>query len=145
MSTARLVNGLLTIGQAARAAGVAATTLRYYERERLLRPSSRTPAGYRLYDSNAVERLRLIRAAQVVGFALDDIRRLLELDASDVRTCRSEVQPLLEHRIAEVDRKIADLKRVRTALARALERCRASAGECAVLVELLPARKRSRT
>ncbi len=143
METAK-TNGLMTIGQAADAAGVAATTLRYYEREGLLAPSKRSGAGYRLYDAQTVERLLFIRSAQAVGFALDDIRRLLALDAADSRACRSEVQPLLEHRIEDIDRRIKDLKRVRSALARALERCRTSAGECAVLRDLQPARTRSR-
>lgn len=135
-------SGLVTIGEAACAAGVAATALRYYDREGLLEPSERTRAGYRLYDAQAVERVQFIRSAQSVGFALDDIRRLLELDAANVRTCRAEVQPPLEHRIADIDHKIQDLKRVRAALARALEHCRASSGECAVLRDLRSAKKR---
>ena len=68
---------LLTIGQVARATGVAATTLRYYEREGILTPTVRNGAGYRLYDAQAVERLQFLRSAQAVGFTLDDIRTLL--------------------------------------------------------------------
>ena len=64
----------MTIGRAAKAAGVPATTLRYYEREGLLDAPVRTTAGYRMYDDQAVERLRFIRAAQAVGFTLNDIR-----------------------------------------------------------------------
>lgn len=44
----------MTIGEAARTVSVAATTLRYYEREGILTPSGRTPKGYRLYDGDAV-------------------------------------------------------------------------------------------
>lgn len=142
--TTKQPNSLMTIGHAARAAGVAATTLRYYEREGLLSPSERSRARYRLYDEQTVDRLKFIRSAQAVGFALDDIKHLLALDAADVRTCRADVQPLLEHRIADIDRKISELKRVRSALGLALERCRTSAGECAVLRELQPAKKRKR-
>lgn len=145
MKSEQPANGLMTIGQAAEAAAVAATTLRYYEREGLLAPSGRTSAGYRLYDGQTVERLMFIRAAQAVGFTLDDIRRLLELDAADARTCRSEVQPLLEHRMADIDRRICDLMRVRSMVGRALDRCRASAGECAVLRDLKPARQGKRS
>ena len=61
--------GRLTIGEVARAAGVATTTLRYYEREGLLAPTERSRAGYRLYDDGAVERLAFIRAAQAVESA----------------------------------------------------------------------------
>jgi len=134
-------NGLHTIGQAARAAGVAATTLRYYEREGLLRPSLRSHARYRLYDADAVERLRFIRAAQAVGFTLDDIRLLLNLDADDPRVCRSEVQRLLERRLADVKQKMKDLKRIQAVLGRSLDRCRTSQGACPVLNDLSPAKR----
>lgn len=123
---------------------MAASTLRYYEREGLVRPTERSDAGYRLYDGDAVERLQFIRAAQAVGFTLDDIRALLELDSGDTRTCQAEVQPLIERRMAEIDRKVKDLKRVRAALGRALDRCRRSNGECAVLKELSPVRNKRR-
>jgi len=132
-------NGLLKIGQVARAVGVAASTLRYYEREGLLQPTRRSDAGYRLYDADAVQRLHFVRAAQAVGFTLHDIRVLLELDASDARTCKEEVQPLIERRLAEIELKMKDLKRVRATLGRALDRCRGSNGQCAVLKELRPA------
>jgi len=138
-------NGLLTIGQAAEAAGVAATTLRYYEREGLLRPSLRSHARYRLYDADAIERLRFIRAAQAVGFTLNDIRLLLDLDADDPRVCRSEVQRLLEHRLADVKQKMKDLKRVQVVLGRALDRCQRSQGECPVLKEIGPDKTKRRT
>lgn len=130
--------GLLTVGQAAHAAGVAATTLRYYEREGILAPTIRNGAGYRLYDARAVERLRFIRSAQAVGFNLDDIRTLLQLDEHKRMFCQADVQRLLEQRLAEVDKKMEELKRVRKALGRALDRCRGSNGECAVLKELRP-------
>jgi DNA-binding transcriptional MerR regulator len=141
MKTVVPTNGPLTIGQAAEAAGVAATTLRYYEREGLLRPSSRSHARYRLYDADAVERLRFIRAAQAVGFTLDDIRLLLDLDSNDPKVCRSEVQRLLERRLAEVKQKTKDLKRVQAVLGRSLDRCRGSQGACPVLKDLSPAKR----
>lgn len=129
-------NGLLTIGKVAEAVGVAASTLRYYEREGLIQPRRRSDAGYRLYDTDAVQRLQFVRAAQAVGFTLNDIRVLLDLDAGDARTCQEEVQPLIERRMAEIDMKMKDLKRVRAALGRALDRCRGSNGQCVVLKEL---------
>lgn len=134
-------NGLWTVGQAAAAAKTAATTLRFYEREGILVPTTKNRAGYRLYDREAVERLRFIRSAQAVGFSLDDIRSLLQLDAEDGKACRSTVQTLLERRMAEMDEKMKELNRVRDALGRALDRCRHSSGECAVLNDLRPKRK----
>ncbi len=123
----------MTIGKVARAAGVATATLRYYEQENILAPVARNRAGYRLYDEAAVERLQFIRAAQAVGFTLEDIRALLELGGEP--PC-GEVQALIERRLVEVDKKLADLERVRSALAGALKRCRKSKKKCAVVAEL---------
>lgn len=134
-------NGLLTIGHVARAAGVPATTLRYYERERILTPTVRNRAGYRLYGVQAVERLEFIRSAQAVGFTLEDIRTLLQLDPDDKKSCQGDVQRLLQKRLAEVDEKMKELKRVRAALGRSLDQCRRSTGECPVLKELRPRKK----
>ncbi len=131
----------LTIGQVASAVGVPASTLRYYERERILTPAVRNGAGYRLYDAQAVERLEFIRSAQAVGFTLDDIRTLSQLDEHDPKSCKSGVQRLLEQRLAEVETKMKELRRVRETLGRALDRCRRSSGECAVLKDLRPKRK----
>lgn len=131
-----------TIGVVAQAAGVATTTLRYYEREGLLSPTDRSRAGYRLYDDGAVQRLAFIRAAQAVGFTLNDIRALLQLDGDS--PCR-EVQSLIERRLAEVDEKLADLTRVRSTLADALQRCRKSKKGCAVVADLKRKRKQGRS
>lgn len=123
----------MTIGEVAAAMGIAATTLRYYEREGILAPTCRTRKGYRLYDVEAVRRLEFIRSAQASGFTLDDIRALLQLDANT--SCR-EVRGMIERRLADVDTKLVDLNRVRTALADALDRCRRSKQGCAVLGDL---------
>ena len=127
---------LMSIGQVARAAGVAATALRYYEREGVLLPTVRSGTGYRLYDRRAVEQLEFIRAAQAVGFTLDDIRVLLDVDAEQKRTCRKDVQALIEKRLGEVGQKMKDLRRVQAALGKALQKCRHSDGECPVLKRL---------
>ncbi len=69
---------MLTIGQLAKRAGLRSSTLRYYEDEGLLAPTGRSDAGYRLYDEAAEQRLRFIQRAQRLGFALGDIRTLLD-------------------------------------------------------------------
>lgn len=130
-------NGLMKIGEAANTVGVASSVLRYYEREGLLTPKVRTAVGYRLYDAESVRRLEFIRTAQAVGFTLDDIRRLLDLEQSIDPPCR-EVQQLLEQRLADIGRKMNDLKRFKNALGRALDRCRRCTDECAVLKDLRP-------
>lgn len=134
----------MTIGQVAKVVGVRATTLRYYEREGILRPTVRNGAGYRLYDTEALGRLQFVRSAQAVGFTLDDIRTLAQLNPRDKNCCQAEVQRLLQARLAELDEKMKELERVREALGRALDRCRHSKGECPVLSDLSPRRKTRR-
>lgn len=135
-------NDLLQIGQIAEQVGVAVSTLRFYEREGLVRPAGRSRSGYRLYAPAAVERLRFIRAGQAIGFSLDDIKALLELDE---KTSCKQVQALIEQRISEVDAKLANLKRMRSTLADALGRCRRSKRGCDLVSELKSRSRRRRT
>ena len=90
-----------TIGQLARAAAVPISTLRFYERTRLLTPTTRSDGNYRQYDSAALERLRFIRAAQATGFSIEDIRELLSLTHSDEAPC-DDVLSLMTNRLSEV-------------------------------------------
>ena len=144
MTTKPEKDQLMTIGEVAHAVGVATPTLRYYEQEGLLSPIMRSRAGYRLYDAQAVEQLRFIRSAQAVGFTLDDIRTLGRLEGESGKNCKAEVRRLLVQRLAEVNQKMKDLKRVQQALGQALDRCQRSNGECEVLKEIRPPRRKRR-
>lgn len=124
---------LLTVAQAARTVGLSPSALRFYEREGILHPSSKSAAGYRLYDRAALNRLRFVRAAQSIGLPLKDIGAVMDLDP---RTSRSTVRTLLESRLRLVDGKLKELTTVRDALSRALARCRRSGECCNVLVSL---------
>ena len=96
---------MLTIGKLALGSVVTTDTIRYYEKEGLLAPASKTGAGYRLYDEQAVRRLHFIKHAQQCGFSLMEIRELLALKESDdaccndVRRVANEKKLLLEHKI----------------------------------------------
>lgn len=136
MTTKATGDGLMTIGEAATSVGVATSVLRYYEEQELLVPSARSSSGYRMYAAEDVDRLRFIRSAQAIGFTLDDIRALLDVETDAPTACRHEVQSLIERRVAEVDAKMKDLRRVRKALGDALKRCRASKDRCEVLTRL---------
>lgn len=135
---------LMNIGAVAKATGLATSALRYYEQEGLLAPTMRSGAGYRLYDGEAVERVRFIRSAQGVGFNLDDIRTLLDLEQQGTGSSQADVQGLLERRLAQVDEKMKELKRVQAGLGRALDRCRRSKGECSVIGEFSPRKNKRR-
>src|SRR5437764_6190936 len=111
-----------TIGQLAKAAAIATSTVRFYERIGILRPSGRSEGNYRQYDSAALERLRFIRAAQATGFSIEDIRELLSLTHSDEAPC-DDVMNLMTNRLAEVRERLKKLRHVERILSRSLKEC----------------------
>ena len=128
-----------TIGELAKAAGVPTSTLRYYERQRLLRPSGRSASNYRLYSQQDLERLRFIRAAKATGFTLEDITTLLR-----PAPC-GRVQRLIEERLEQVSQRMKEHRQVQRVLRASLAACREheSSGRCRV-VDDLSARARSK-
>ncbi|ATW50839.1 heavy metal-responsive transcriptional regulator [Streptomyces peucetius] len=98
------------ISQLADLSGVPATTLRFYEDAGLL-PADRTPAGYRVYGQEAVERLAFISSAKLLGLALEEIRELLAVREEGVcASVRARMLPLVAARITETDGRIAELR-----------------------------------
>ena len=108
------------IGTLAKAAGVGIDTVRYYERAGLVAPRERLASGYRRYSELEVLRLRFIRRAQALGFSLKDIRELLAL--SSLRNVAS-VKRKVEAKLADVDMRLAELKRIRTGLSAMITAC----------------------
>ena len=103
-------NDSLLIGELAQRANVNRETLRYYERRGLLKPSRRTPSGYRVYRPEAEERLSFIRRAQTFGFTLDEISVLLGLRPDNPRSCR-RVLEILDKKVEELAQQITEMKR----------------------------------
>ncbi len=126
-----------TIGRLARAAGVATSTVRFYERSRLLRPDGRTEGNYRVYGPEALERLRFIRAAKSNGFALEDIAALLGFRDGAIAPCK-EVRMLIERRLSDLDRRVGELRQVQAVLRASLRVCRQAerSGKCGVIDKL---------
>jgi DNA-binding transcriptional MerR regulator len=103
---------VVTISDLAERSGVSPGTLRYYERRGLLEPAGRTAGGYRLYEPDALERLRFIKNAQRIGLRLDDVKGLLEV--LDRGTCPcGHAAALIERRLAEVDAEMSRLRATR--------------------------------
>ena len=111
-----------TISQLAKAGGIPTTTVRYYERIGLVEPEDRSYGNYRLYGDESLKKLKFIRAAQAVGFTLEDVKSLLADDHGDTPTCGS-VQGLIEDRLADIEERLKDLRHVRKVLKSALEQC----------------------
>lgn len=116
-----MMNGLRS-GEVAAAAGVNFQTLRYYERRGLLAEPDRTPGGHRVYPRDAVTMVRIIKAAQRLGFTLDEVAGLL--DAGRHRHGARPGAGLRRQaaaKLAEVDARIADLHAIRGTLAAVLD------------------------
>lgn len=105
----------LTIGKLANAAASDIETIRYYERRGLMPEPPRGFNGYRRYPASAVERLHFIQRAKTLGFTLAEIAELLALQDTDAD--RSEVKALTQRKLTDLDSRIRDLQRMRTALA----------------------------
>lgn len=125
----------LTIGKLAELAGTTADTLRYYEKMKLIKASSRSRAGYRLYDEDVVRVIRFIRGAKALNFTLVEIRKLLALSTSDQASC-AEVLKHTESKIMEAETKILELKEIKKVLAGLAKTCpgdSTSAKACPIL------------
>lgn len=114
----------LTIGRLARHAGVGIDTIRFYERRGLLPEPARTPSGYRLYPRQMTARMRFIRRAKALGFTLDEIGSLLELQ--DVGGQKSMVKDLTRRKLSQIDSKMKDLSRIRKVLSELERECSGS-------------------
>lgn len=108
----------LRASQVADAAGVNRETLRYYERRGLLKPPDRSPGGHRMYDEQAVVTLKVIKAAQRLGFTLDEVADLIEVGRRRGRD--SSLQARAAEKLVEVEARIADLTLIQANLRAAL-------------------------
>jgi DNA-binding transcriptional MerR regulator len=112
----------LRTGEVAARAGVNVQTLRYYERRGLLRKPARSTGGHRLYPPDSVELIGVIKAAQRLGFTLDEVADLLAAGRRPHPSTGLRARAV--EKIAEIDARITDLTVMRAALARIVDsRC----------------------
>ncbi|GAA2865753.1 Hg(II)-responsive transcriptional regulator [Streptosporangium fragile] len=111
----------LRTGEVAEAAGVNAQTLRYYHRRGLLQEPQRSNGGHRLYPPETVIALRVIKAAQRLGFTLEEVADLVEAGGHRHGRPDSGLRARAAAKLAEVEQKIADLQTIRETLLQAVE------------------------
>lgn len=116
----------LSIGAFAGAAGVNVETIRFYQRKGLLPEPARPLGGIRRYGHADVARVRFVKAAQRLGFSLDQIAELLHLE--DGTRC-DEASRLAEYKLADVRGKLEDLRRIEEALSSLVLACHARQGD----------------
>lgn len=134
----------LRVGSIAKKVGVGVQTLHYYERIGLLPKPTRSEANYRLYPPSALRRVQFIKKAQAIGFSLAEIKEILELKSHGRAPCR-KVAELGERHLRDIDARLVQLRRYRSAVARSLGSWREKtahrrncAGEFCDLIECLP-------
>jgi MerR family mercuric resistance operon transcriptional regulator len=127
----------LTIGQVARAADVGVETVRFYERQGLLEEPDRKESGYRQYAEDVVARLRFIRRAKELGFSLKEIAGLIALRL-DRSASPADVKQRAEVKIADINAKVRDLRRMKKALLKLTAACpgHGPMSECPILEAL---------
>lgn len=125
----------MNIGEAADTTSLPAKTIRYYEDIGLIKPV-RAANGYRDYDTNDVHRLAFIQRSRSLGFTIDECRSLLSLYEDKARAS-SDVKALALEKIVEIDRKLKELKSLRTTLKTLADHCHGDdRPECPIIDEI---------
>ncbi|MBI1981409.1 MAG: helix-turn-helix domain-containing protein [Methylocystis sp.] len=131
----------LPIGEMSKQSGVNIETIRYYEKIGVMPAPRRSANGYRLYGADHLKRLSFVRRSRELGFSLDEIRGLLRLVDGHAYTCAQVRQLTLDH-LAEIRRKIADLKRLKRVMEEMAAQCSGDrAPECPIIDALFAGRR----
>ena len=126
----------MNIGEAAKASGISAKMIRYYESIDLVPAADRTDGGYRDYGPNDIHRLRFIRRARDLGFSLDQVRALLRL-WSDRERSSSDVKAVAITHIEELETRSAELKQMIRTLRHLAQACEGNdRPHCPIIEEL---------
>ena len=126
----------MNIGAASAASGVSAKMIRHYEAIGLLRPAARRQNSYRDYGSHDVHELRFIGRARKLGFSMTEISGLLALWRDKGRPSR-EVKTIAERHVAELERRIAEMRGMADTLRDLVRCCRGDdRPECPILADL---------
>ena len=112
----------ISIGELSQLTGVNIETIRYYEKINMLPAPPRTEGGHRIYGSAEARILTFIRRARELGFAIDEIRALLDLGGPGKASC-AEVKEIAAHHLDEIRAKIVDLRKLERLLATTIAKC----------------------
>ena len=113
------MNKTLTIGKLAQAAGVGVETIRYYQIRGLIKQPLKPESGFRSYPPETVNRLHFIKRAQQLGFSLDEIGNLLDIDKNQCQATRL----LAEQKLQEINNQIEGLQKIADSLIELINDC----------------------
>lgn len=111
---------MFQIGELAKRCGVSTDTLRFYEKNELIAPATRTESGYRLYDEKSQQQVTFILKAKELGLSLEEIKELLEIRLEATEHSCAEVKAITSAKLAVIDQKIEELTRIRSALKKSM-------------------------
>lgn len=125
----------LTIGKVAKLTGIGIETIRFYERNGILLKPDRLPSGYRVYTSDAINRIMFIKEAKALGFTLEEIKELLNINEEPGADCGTIKKKALM-KVEDVDKKIANLVKIKDSLIELAKQCKGKGSplsECSFL------------
>lgn len=127
----------MKIGELAKSTGYPVQTIRYYEKEGLVRSTARSEGNFRLYDQDAIERLLFIKHCRNLDLSLSDIRQLLVLMDSPETRC-NEVNQMIDQHLEEVEQRLVDLHVLRDQLQSLQQSCETdrTIEQCGILKNL---------
>jgi len=120
--------GLLGVAEVGRRTGLSRKALRHYEEMGLVNPVTRTGAGYRLYDLEALRRIELVNRAKVLGLRLTEAKEFLHVAEGCCGDHHPELAELVERKLAETEERIAELQALRGTLTGVLDRLASNEG-----------------
>jgi DNA-binding transcriptional MerR regulator len=127
--------GHYRISQAAALTGITSANIRFYEKEKLLRPQGRSDNSYRVYSDGDLHQLRFIRACRALDMSLDEVRLLLGLDLNIKADCSAARSALDEH-LVHVRTRLAELKALEKDLKALRSRCDGQDAKCHIIEAL---------
>jgi MerR family gold-responsive transcriptional activator of gol and ges genes len=126
----------MNIGEAARASGVSAKMIRYYEETGLIPAVGRSRSGYRTYGPREVQTLRFVRRARDLGFPMEKVAELLAL-WQDRSRASADVKELAEAQVAALEARIAEMQAMKATLCHLVHACAGDERpDCPILSDL---------
>jgi MerR family transcriptional regulator, copper efflux regulator len=122
-------DGLLSVAEVGRRTGLTRKALRHYETLGLVEPAARTDAGYRLYDGESLRRIELVNRAKVLGLSLAEANEFIHVAEGCCGENHPQLAALVQGKLAETEKRIAELRSLGETLRGVLDRLEATEGQ----------------